>query len=75
MGLPIAPKETISLLKRENSIVEYLYAPQTRHFLSVEQFYEDFGPVSEIEVRDLVAREITTNNIDPNHKGNLLLFS
>ncbi len=49
---PVAPREAVTLLKREADAVVFLATP--RRFGSVGAFYRDFGQVSDEEVAELL---------------------
>lgn len=50
IALPIAPKDTVSLLKKEADHVEVITSPFTSNFRSVGQYYQDFNPVTDEQV-------------------------
>jgi putative phosphoribosyl transferase len=50
IALPIAPKDTVSLLKKEADHVEVITSPFTSNFRSVGQYYRDFNPVTDEQV-------------------------
>jgi predicted phosphoribosyltransferase len=45
IAIPVVPRETLELLKKEADHVEAVIIPITTIFRSVGQFYEDFSPV------------------------------
>jgi putative phosphoribosyl transferase len=49
IGLPVAPKQTVDLLKKEADHVEVVTAPSS-FFNSVGQYYQSFEPVSDERV-------------------------
>jgi putative phosphoribosyl transferase len=51
IAVPVAPKDTIKLLKQESDAVEVVTDPSST-FKSVEQFYQDFKPVPDDKVTD-----------------------
>jgi predicted phosphoribosyltransferase len=55
IALPIAPKETVELLKREADHVEVVTAPSS-FFNSVGQYYQRFEPVSDEKVTGIMRR-------------------
>ena len=61
VGVPVAPKETICLLKREADIVKSIITPRAEGFKSVEQYYDDFHPVTVNQV--LEALETSKSSI------------
>jgi putative phosphoribosyl transferase len=50
IALPVAPKDTVILLKKEADIVEVVTSPSS-HFHAVGQYYHDFRPVEDEQVR------------------------
>jgi putative phosphoribosyl transferase len=54
VALPIAPKDTVSLLKKEADLVEVITSPFTSNFKSVGQYYQDFNPVTDERVIDIM---------------------
>jgi putative phosphoribosyl transferase len=50
IALPVAPKDTVRLLKKEADIVEVVTSPST-HFQAVGQYYQDFRKVEDDQVR------------------------
>ena len=50
--VPVAPKDTIKLLKKEGEAdhIEVITAPSTSNFKSVGQYYQSFEPVSDEQV-------------------------
>ena len=51
VALPVSPKNTISLLKREGSdYVEVIISPNDANFGSIDQYYENFKQVTDEEV-------------------------
>jgi len=55
LAVPVIAKETLSELKQRFSRVIYLDAPEM--FFSVDQFYEDFAPVSDDEIKRTLEEE------------------
>jgi putative phosphoribosyl transferase len=53
IAVPVAPKDTIKLLKQESDAVEVVTDPSSI-FKSVEQFYQDFKPVSDDKVMEIL---------------------
>jgi putative phosphoribosyl transferase len=53
IALPIAPKNTIKLLRQEADTIEVVTSPST-HFHSVGQFYQDSNPVSDQHVMEIL---------------------
>jgi putative phosphoribosyl transferase len=54
IGLPIAPKDTIELLKREADHVEVVTASPSSSFHSVGQYYRQFNQVTDNQVLELM---------------------
>jgi putative phosphoribosyl transferase len=57
IAVPVVPKETLELLKRESDDVEAVIVPTTSNFKSVGQFYEDFSTVTDNEVVNIMKDE------------------
>jgi predicted phosphoribosyltransferase len=53
IAVPVAPKDTIKLLRQESDVVEVVTDPSSI-FKSVEQFYQDFKPVSDDKVMEIL---------------------
>jgi putative phosphoribosyl transferase len=53
IALPVAPKDTVKLLKKEADLVEVVTSPFS-HFHAVSQYYQDFKPVEDEEVRSIL---------------------
>ena len=47
IAIPVAPKETLNLLKREADHVEVILSPSTSNFKSVGQYYQSFEVVTD----------------------------
>jgi putative phosphoribosyl transferase len=57
IAVPVAPRDTVDRLKQligNNDKVLVLYSPEP--FIAVGQFYEDFGQVSDDEVKKIMKR-------------------
>jgi putative phosphoribosyl transferase len=52
IALPVAPKETIRALRKEAHSVEFITCP--RNFSAVSHFYQDFTPVSQEQIINLL---------------------
>lgn len=52
VGVPVAPPRTIEKLK--SKVDEFICLLSPTHFLGISQFYEDFSPVSDEEVVQLI---------------------
>jgi len=55
LALPVAPKDTVNLLKRECDEVEVIICPSS-NFHTVEQYYQDFGQVMDEQVIEIMRR-------------------
>ncbi len=53
VAIPVAPLETVEILRREADGVECLATPEP--FMAVGRWYEDFPQTSDAEVRELLA--------------------
>jgi len=53
IAVPVAPKDTVNLLKQEADAVEVVTSPSST-FRSVEQFYQDFKQVPDDEVIEIL---------------------
>ena len=56
IAIPVAPKETLNLLKNESDHVEIITSPSTSNFKSVGQYYQAFDPVTDQQVIDVMKR-------------------
>jgi putative phosphoribosyl transferase len=54
ISVPIAPRQTADLLKNEADAVEVITSPYCSNFISVEQFYQDFSPVTDDQVIEIM---------------------
>ena len=54
ISVPIAPRQTANLLKDEADAVEVITSPYCSNFTSVEQFYQDFSPVTDDQVIEIM---------------------
>jgi predicted phosphoribosyltransferase len=54
IGLPVAPKDTAQLLKREADHVEVVTTPSSSAFNSVGQYYQNFEPISDEKVIEVI---------------------
>lgn len=57
IAVPVVPKETLELLKKEADDVKAVIVPSTTNFKSVGQFYQDFSSVEDNEVIALMKDE------------------
>jgi len=53
IALPVAPKDTVKLLKKEADLVEVVTTPSSR-FYGVGQYYQDFRPVEDERVSSIL---------------------
>jgi putative phosphoribosyl transferase len=53
IAIPVAPKDTVNLLKEEADGVEVI-TPQSSNFKTVGQFYHDFNPVADEQVTGIM---------------------
>lgn len=56
--IPVAPKETVEILKNEADFAESFITPRLNKFRSVGQYYQNFDPVSDEAVRAVLKRRI-----------------
>lgn len=56
VGLPIGPRETVDLLRKEADMVECILVPENNKFRSVEQFYSEFKQVPDTIVSDIMRK-------------------
>jgi len=54
LAVPIATKDTVQLLEKEADIVEVITSPPLSQFKSVGQYYQDFNPVTDEQVMDIM---------------------
>jgi putative phosphoribosyl transferase len=57
VAIPVVPKETLELLKKESDDVQAVMVPSTTNFRSVGQYYEDFASVGDEEVVKIMKKE------------------
>ncbi len=57
IAVPVAPKETLNLLKKEADFIEVITSPSTSSFKSVEQYYQSFEPVTDQQVIQIMMRK------------------
>jgi predicted phosphoribosyltransferase len=50
VGVPVAQKRTMIYLKLKAHKVEAIFEPSNANFICVEQYYENFSPVMDIDV-------------------------
>jgi putative phosphoribosyl transferase len=56
IALPVAPKQTKELLRREADHIEVITSPSTSNFKSVGQYYQSFEAVTDEQVIDVMGR-------------------
>jgi predicted phosphoribosyltransferase len=54
IAVPIAPKDTINLLRKEANHIEVITSPSSSNFKSVGQYYRDFEPVTDEQVINIM---------------------
>jgi putative phosphoribosyl transferase len=57
IAVPVAPKETLNLLKKEADSIEVITSPSTSNFKSVEQYYQSFEPITDQQVIQIMMRK------------------
>lgn len=50
IGVPVAPRDSINLLKKEANHIEVITSPSSSKFKSVGQYYQDFEPITDEQV-------------------------
>lgn len=59
VAVPVSPKGTVNLLRNEDiDHLEVITSPQDSNFGSIEQYYQDFGQVTDKQVLDIIQRSI-----------------
>jgi putative phosphoribosyl transferase len=56
IAIPLAPKPTKELLKKEADHVEVITSPSTSNFKSVGQYFQSFEPILDEQVIDVMER-------------------
>jgi putative phosphoribosyl transferase len=56
IALPVAPRQTVNLLKKEADAIEIITSPSLSHFRFVEQFYQNFDPVTDEQVIEILQK-------------------
>ncbi|MGB8777268.1 MAG: phosphoribosyltransferase family protein [Nitrososphaeraceae archaeon] len=54
IAVPIAPKDSINLLRKEANHIEVITSPSSSNFKSVGQYYRDFKPVTDEQVINIM---------------------
>jgi putative phosphoribosyl transferase len=52
VGVPIAPRETVNMIRNEANKAISIFTPSNHEFVSVEQYYENYSPVTDSEVME-----------------------
>ena len=55
IAVPVAPQQTVNILGQEADAVDVILSPESLN--SVGQFYENFEPIADDEVREILSRE------------------
>ena len=64
IAIPVAPKNTINLLRREAiDHIEVIARPSTSNFKSVGQYYKSFEPVSDEQVLEILNKSSRSRTI------------
>ena len=59
ISVPISPRGTIDRLNKEEiDHIEVITSPQNRHFVSIEQYYQNFDQITDKQVIDLIQRNL-----------------
>jgi predicted phosphoribosyltransferase len=56
IAVPVVPKQTKELLRREADHVEVIISPSTSNFKSVGQYYQSFEPITDEQVIEIMKR-------------------
>jgi putative phosphoribosyl transferase len=56
VAIPVAPRDVISILKSESDVVEAIITPANSNFRSIRQFYQEFSPVTDTQVMQIMQR-------------------
>jgi putative phosphoribosyl transferase len=54
IGVPVAPRDSVKLLKKEANHVEVITSPSSSKFNSVGQYYRDFEPITDEQVINIM---------------------
>ena len=66
VAVPVAPRDTLEALKAEADDVVCVITPEP--FFAVGSWYDDFTQTTDVEVRDLLARQVT-REVSPRDDG------
>jgi len=59
IAVPISPKETINILKKESiDHVEVITSPHNSNFLYIQQYYQNFSQVTDKQVLEILQRSL-----------------
>ena len=56
IAIPVAPKETVDILKKECDHLEIIAKPSLSNFHSVSQYYKDFNPITDEQVLEILKK-------------------
>jgi putative phosphoribosyl transferase len=56
IAIPVVPKQTKDLLKKEADHIEVITSPSTSNFRSVGQYYQSFEPITDEKVIEIMKR-------------------
>ena len=56
IAIPVAPKETANILKKECDHLEIITKPSLSNFHSVSQYYKDFNPITDEQVLEILKK-------------------
>ena len=56
IAIPVAPKETASVLEKECDHLEIVMKPSLSNFQSVSQYYKDFEPITDEQVLEILKK-------------------
>jgi len=56
IAIPVAPKETVNILKKECDHLEIITKPSLSNFHSVSQYYKDFKPLEDEQVLEILKK-------------------
>jgi predicted phosphoribosyltransferase len=56
IAIPVAPKETANMLKKECDHLEIIAKPSLSNFYSLSQYYKDFNPITDEQVLEILKK-------------------
>jgi predicted phosphoribosyltransferase len=56
IAIPVAPKDTVSILEKECDHLEIVMKPSMSNFKSVSQYYKDFKPIEDEQVLEILKK-------------------